>query len=177
MGSHRPVPYSPGRREPYDGSRPLNQASLNPGGAPPTGRGGGESGGWHVFNPALPQFANREKPAKQKRGGDAPPAASQEDFNTELAADQSPAGDNSTADPGELLAPAGFDYSGLGHKVPAQTPQERDRRWMLKFLARLAAVAGVIAIAQSDLPYLVGMGRKRRRRDPNDSEPPQTPQA
>jgi hypothetical protein len=172
MGKHEPAPYA--KRNPYDGSVGGPKKDLAAAGAPPKGFNASDGGGWHVFKPSPHEFKRREKTPRQRR--EKGPAMPEDAAPTAVADSRAAAAEAEPQGPaGELLPPAGYDYAESAKTVPENKRPNDDSHWLLLLALRVAAAAGVIALARSDLAYLMGLSRRRRKREepaeaPSDTE-------
>lgn len=153
IGGHSPAPSLASR---YDGSRPRAAATPSWSPTPMKGMGAGDS-------PALPKLSPRAAPLT------APAAA--EDGPSDATAARRSAAPSAAPAPAQAARPEeeDFNYTYMAparhkYELPADAPKEdKDWRAMLSLALRGAAALSVAyLIYHSELPYLVGLTRRRR---------------
>ena len=160
-GGHSPSPSLAAR---FDGSRERPRRSAAGVTGTMKGLGGGDAGG-------LPRLTPREALTK------APVAAADPALKDETAASRGTAAPNAAA-PSAAAKPEDEDYNytylaPAGHKYELPTdsaPGSRDWHYLMELaLQGAAALAAVYLVYHSELPYLLGMTRRRKKSETRES--------
>jgi hypothetical protein len=152
-GGHSPAPSLASR---FDGSRPKPATAANWSASPMKGVGAGDS-------PALPRLAARAAALTAPSSEDGGPLAARTSGGSVV-----PARAGASA-PGARPEEEDFSYTYMAparhkYELPTDRPsEEKDWRALLSLgLRGAAALAIAYLVYHSDLPYLVGLTRRRR---------------